>query len=187
MNKQHDEDAPSANVPKLIVFDLDGTVWWPEMYMLPGGPFRADPKTGNVFCGKPNNPTPVYLLEQTRPIMQLLMHDPQFAHSELAISSCTDEPSWAQECLRLMEVEPGVSVKSRFRYEQISKTSKRNHFIALQKQTGLAFKEMIFFDNERGRVNEVRPLGVTAVYCPDGLTMDVWNKGIAEWKNNQEL
>lgn len=35
-------------IPKLVAFDLDGTLWWPEMYMLSGAPFKQDGK-GRVF------------------------------------------------------------------------------------------------------------------------------------------
>ncbi|KAJ3288876.1 hypothetical protein HDU79_004477, partial [Rhizoclosmatium sp. JEL0117] len=167
-------------------FDLDGTVWWPEMYMLwssGGPPFKANPKTGDVTA---SDGTKVFLLEDTRAILQRLLHDPIFANSKLGISSATDEPRWAQDCLRLMEVEPGVSVKSRFAFECISKGSKRNHFVQLAKMSGIDYSDMIFFDNERGRCQEVAPLGVTAVHCPDGLTMAVWNKGLEQWRKAQQ-
>ena len=36
----------SGSRPKVVVFDLDGCVWYPEMYMLWGGgaPFETQPK-----------------------------------------------------------------------------------------------------------------------------------------------
>ncbi|KAI8618414.1 magnesium-dependent phosphatase-1 [Chytriomyces sp. MP71] len=168
-------------VPKLIVVDLDGTVWWPEMYMLwgSGGPPFSKLPNGDV---KAKDGTKVYLLEDTRAIMAAQLHDPAFAKSKLAISSATDEPEWAQQCLQLIEVEPGVSVKSLFSHECISKGSKRTHFVQLQAMTGIAYNDMIFFDNEPRRVKEVAPLGVTAVHCPDGLTWKVWNKGMESWR-----
>ncbi|TYZ58106.1 hypothetical protein PybrP1_008746, partial [[Pythium] brassicae (nom. inval.)] len=35
-------------IPKLVVFDLDFTLWLPEMYELDGAPFRKDPSAGAV-------------------------------------------------------------------------------------------------------------------------------------------
>ncbi|KAJ3076726.1 hypothetical protein HDU98_000605 [Podochytrium sp. JEL0797] len=172
-------------VPKLIVFDLDGTLWWPEMYMLWGSggpPFSADSASGDVLCA---DKTKVFLLGDTRRILQLLLHDDAFSQTKLGISSCTDEPKWAQKCLSLMEVEKGVSVKSRFHFECISKDSKRSHFVRLNKMSNIGYEDMVFFDNERGRCAEVAPLGVTVVHCPDGLTMEVWNKGLAAWRKSR--
>ena len=37
------------NIPGLVAFDLDGTLWFPEMYMLSGGaPFKKGPD-GHVY------------------------------------------------------------------------------------------------------------------------------------------
>jgi hypothetical protein len=30
--------------PKVVVFDLDACLWYPEMYMMSGGPFHVDIK-----------------------------------------------------------------------------------------------------------------------------------------------
>ena len=32
----------SQDVPKLIIFDLDDTVWYPELYMMCGAPLSRD-------------------------------------------------------------------------------------------------------------------------------------------------
>ena len=41
MSKQEEATAGGSDaLPKLVVFDLDATLWWPEMYMLRGQPFR---------------------------------------------------------------------------------------------------------------------------------------------------
>ncbi|KAI8844663.1 magnesium-dependent phosphatase-1 [Chytriomyces cf. hyalinus JEL632] len=175
-------------VPSLIVFDLDGTLWYPEMYMLWSGggpPFRPDPATGDVTSGP--SKVKVQLLGDTRAILRNSLHDPTFANTRFAISSCTDEPGWAQECLALMRIEDGVSVKSRFEFECISKSSKKNHFISLRDMAGVPFEDMIFFDNERSRCKEVASLGVATVYCPDGLTMNVWIKGLDDWQRGRSI
>jgi streptogramin lyase len=46
-----EEAATAAAVaPRLVAFDLDGTLWYPELYMLSGGaPFRREPSTGAVY------------------------------------------------------------------------------------------------------------------------------------------
>lgn len=55
-------------LPKLVVFDLDGCVWYPEMYMLWGGgsPFQLDPSTGDL---KDCSGKRTYLMGAVRQIM----------------------------------------------------------------------------------------------------------------------
>ena len=40
--------------------------------------------------------------------------------------------------------------------------------------SAFALEDMIFFDNERGNCTDVAPLGVTCVYCPAGVTDQIW-------------
>ena len=39
---------------------------------------------------------------------------------------------------------------------------------------------MLFYDNERTNIQEVEKLGVTSIYCPRGLTREVYLEGVAE-------
>ena len=64
-------------------------------------------------------------------------------------------------------------------FEEIYKGNKQRHFISLKDRSGCEFSEMLFFDNERGNCTQVGTLGVKCVYCPDGLTAEAWEEGIA--------
>lgn len=71
-----------------------------------GSPFRFDPKT--LDCHDRSG-TRVKLIGHTRAVLQQLARlKPDV---RIAISSKTDEPSWARECLALIEVEPGLKFK----------------------------------------------------------------------------
>jgi magnesium-dependent phosphatase 1 len=41
---------------------------------------------------------------------------------------------------------------------------------------------MLFFDNESGNIRDVASLGVKCVYCPDGMTAKMWEKGLSLFK-----
>eukprot|EP00474_Spongospora_subterranea_P009351 CRZ09809.1 hypothetical protein [Spongospora subterranea] len=169
-------------LPKLVAFDLDGTLWYPEMYMLWGGggaPFTQH-RSGNLVDRKGQK---VYLLGDTRDILSEIHADPCWSSVKLAISSKTDEPSWAEMCLQQIAIKKGVFLKSLFHYEQISQVSKDRHFRELQSQTGFSFKDMIFFDNQQDNCQTVSKLGVHCVYTPDGLTRSLWDDGISSWRD----
>ena len=83
--------------PKAVVFDLDGCLWAPDMYMLWGGgaPFtvRSD---GDLDDSSGRR---VYLLGCVRDLLFELKTDPKWEGAIVAVASCTDEPFWAQECM----------------------------------------------------------------------------------------
>lgn len=39
------------NLPRLVIFDLDATLWEPEMYQLRSAPSAWDPQSGGVQAG----------------------------------------------------------------------------------------------------------------------------------------
>jgi magnesium-dependent phosphatase 1 len=38
----------------------------------------------------------------------------------------------------------------------------------IHERSGIAYEDMVFFDNERRNVTDCRSLGITCVYTPDG-------------------
>jgi magnesium-dependent phosphatase 1 len=82
----------TGQLPKVVVFDLDGCVWWPEMYMLWGGgpPFSKQPN-GDL---KDSSGTKTYLMGAVREIMHELKTAPRWAASQVAVASSCDEPAW---------------------------------------------------------------------------------------------
>ncbi|KAI9027785.1 magnesium-dependent phosphatase-1 [Hyaloraphidium curvatum] len=168
-------------LPRLVVFDLDGLLWSPEIYELwgsGGSPFRLDPKS--LDCTDRSG-THVRLIGHSRAaLLQLSRLRPDVL---VGISSKTDEPSWARECLATMEVEKGVKVADVLEPKAVvlSKRSKTEHFQHMRETLGIPFSEMIFFDNEYGNIRAVSPLGVHCFYCPEGLTKKHWEKALADY------
>ncbi|GBF91945.1 hypothetical protein Rsub_04669 [Raphidocelis subcapitata] len=188
-------EGPAAAVPRIIAFDLDGTMWWPEMYMLTGGaPFRRDAQ-GAVYDSRGER---VRLLHDTLEIFQQLAADPAFEDTEIAYVSRTEYPEWAVPCLKLFHVPVPDGGRSHYahiadgarrpltlhdmgRHSEIYPGSKLTHFRRIAKDSGVDFSDMLFFDNENWNCREVSQLGVVCVHTPRGMTNAVWREGLAKF------
>jgi len=169
----------SNRVPKLVAFDLDGTIWSPDMYMLWGGgsPFRfiSNEELRDSINAK------VKLLGISGDILDTIATAEEWKDTQVAWVSCTDEPDWADECMKKFKTPMGVPLVERVQEQCIYKANKQTHFNDLQQRTNIPFEDMIFFDNERGNINSVERLGVCSIYCPNGMTRKIWENGIASW------
>jgi magnesium-dependent phosphatase 1 len=172
---------------KLVAFDLDGTVWYPDMYMCNGPPFKTSKRAdGAVQELKDRGNESVRLLGITHKVLSYLKYNS--LETIVAWVSCTDEPEWAAECLQKFTIydeklkeklfDPiGSVVKPEA--SQIYKANKQHHFKQLKSEfPKIEFEEMLFFDNEMGNIRSVSKLGVKCVYCPDGVTEKAWKEGM---------
>jgi len=177
-------DVPSSRAvaPRLVCFDLDDTVWFPEMYMLDGAPFQKLPD-GRVLD---RGGTEVRVYPAAREALRLLASHEAFEGCHVACASRTSDVDWAKTCLKLIEVEPGMSLRDAMPLQEIFPRNKQQHFANLRQMTGVEYHDMLFFDNEYGNVANVSQLGVVCHYCPDGLGVDDWNEGIAAFVRQKE-
>ena len=170
----------ACKIPKLIAFDLDGTIWSPDMYQLWGGgsPFTIINDGTEKLKDKSN--TTVRLLGISGKILQELKTDLKWKDTKVAWVSCTDEPDWAAECLNKFKVQDGRSLDQLVDSIQIFKSNKQQHFQNLKKQyPSISYEEMLFFDNEGGNIRDVSKLNVKCVYCPDGVNEKAWDYGMS--------
>uniref|UniRef100_A0A7S0INU0 Uncharacterized protein n=1 Tax=Calcidiscus leptoporus TaxID=127549 RepID=A0A7S0INU0_9EUKA len=98
-----------------------------------------------------------------------------FASTAFAAASSTTEPQFARRCLQQLPVQGGGTVGELFTYTQIYPGSKgRQHFPALQRESGVPYSSMIFFDDctYGDNCGDVARLctGALCVRTPDGLT-----------------
>jgi magnesium-dependent phosphatase 1 len=164
---------------KLIAFDLDGTIWDPEMYQLWGGgaPFRLAPNKKDLLDSKG---TVLRLLGVTAEILHDIKCAPELNGTKIAWVSCTDEPVWANECLGLLVTQPGqVPLDQVADASEIFDGNKQLHFKGLKETfPDIDFNEMLFFDNQQNNIASVSKLGVKCVYCPNGMTLEIWMEGL---------
>lgn len=93
----------------------------------------------------------VYLIGDVRNIFYQLRTSPEWEDVVVCVASCTDEPSWARECMRKFEVGPvdsGISLEDCVDVEEITKGNKQGHLKRIAEATGIQLEEMLFFDNE---------------------------------------
>jgi magnesium-dependent phosphatase 1 len=148
-------------LPRLIVFDLDNTLWTPELY--------------EFWNHKPIANKTIHLFPDALKILQSLHHFQQQQHPNgpmsLAIASRASEKDWAQELLRTFQVVPGAPLIQLFPHVRIQTGSKRRHFESLQRSTQIPFSEMLFLDDDEYlNLHEVSSMGVLCCHTPRGIT-----------------
>ena len=114
--------------PKLVVFDLDNTLWTPELYQLKRSP-KADKD--------------VWLFEAAKGALHELATDEAWKGTKVAIASRTNKVEWAKHLLEKFEAAPGVAVAELAEYKEIFPGSKRKHFQNLKRASGVPFSEMM--------------------------------------------
>ncbi|KAK7958360.1 magnesium dependent [Apiospora saccharicola] len=200
-------------LPRLIVFDLDYTLWpfWVDTHVYP--PLKtvsgshnsaAVDKIGETFAFYSDVPS--------------VLHGLGIAGIKLAVASRTSAPDLGRELLKLLHVpalgsifsgiggsgagkekEAAVSAftaalgrkdKARRSLDffdaglEIYPSSKIRHFEAIHKKTGIPFTEMLFFDDE-SRNRETESLGVTMRLVRDGVSWQEVEKGIMDWRKRR--
>ena len=145
------ESIPLRRLPKLVAFDLDGTIWNPEMYQLWSGgpPFKGD---GNGHMTDRSG-TKIELLGVTREILHEMKTKPEWRDTKVAWVSCTDEPEWAEQLLGMFKTSGGDPIGSVVHSNQIFKANKKTHFQRLKEEfPDIEYSDMLFFDNEMGNI-----------------------------------
>ena len=144
--------------------------------MISGPPFKRDHLTGASIRDVMGEE--VELMGSSREILNELATKELWRDTVVSYVSRTEYPSWASACLQLFEVAPGITMHSLGTEQEIYPGSKRTHFRKIHARTGIEYEEMLFFDNESWNISEVSAMGVCSVHCPDGMTHNVWRKGL---------
>ncbi|KAI7903973.1 magnesium-dependent phosphatase-1 [Cokeromyces recurvatus] len=163
MTKGQLKKVPSV-LPKMIVFDLDYTLW-PEWIDCTYGPPYTYDKVANEIHNEQGES--LRLFEHTASIISLIKALPDV---KIGIASRTQTPDWARKALRLLRIPEldNTTLYENIDYFEIYPGSKMTHFQSLSKKSGIACHNMLFFDDE-SRNREVTRLGVHFVKV-DGRT-----------------
>ncbi|EGZ19492.1 hypothetical protein PHYSODRAFT_327742 [Phytophthora sojae] len=175
-----------TRVPRLVVFDLDYTLWGPYIDVLNGGPFTTTDSPGTVLDRYGEE---LKLLPDVEKVLNVIETDPQFSGTNVAIASRTGEIDAAKECMGLLKVSIGGEIKtleSIASFVEIYPTCKVAHFKEFEQQSGLAYEDMLFFDDEYRNIQDIKKLGVTCQYCEDGLTWSSWLHGMEAYQKSKK-
>lgn len=170
-----------AAVPKLIVYDLDDTIWFPELYMMSGAPWERDELGRVTDVGGEE----IRIYPAARESIKMILQHEAFADTLVAVASRTDRGRWACQAMELLTVAGNTSLcEAVGDLSEIFPGSKKSHFEKLRAKTNVAYHEMCFFDNEQINVLEVGQLGVTSIFCPGGMSPGAWEKGLETYAEN---
>mmetsp|Transcript_25269 Transcript_25269/g.28100 ORF Transcript_25269/g.28100 Transcript_25269/m.28100 type:complete len:175 (-) Transcript_25269:82-606(-) len=166
MEQVDPEQLLSKDLPSLFVFDCDYTLW--PLYVEYSGPFTPFGK----HKAKDNNGSIAELYPEARDILTRL----QAKGVKIAAASRTPDPSAAQSLLKALDI------KKYMNFEQIYPGSKLHHFKELAKDSGVEYKDMIFFDDEERNIRQVSKLGVTCVFIPNGVNWFRVSQGLVAYR-----
>lgn len=196
---------------QLVVFDLDFTIWQPEMYQIDGPPklvsvdeFRGKQKRKSKATLRhiPSGSTTIHhnkIATDRRGTPIVVFDGASHALSEInrmrkdgnvdlqvAISSRTDEPSWAYQLMKWLVAADGQPLSKCFdpNLIEISYADKARHFESLNRKTGVPYEKMVFFDNEYWNVQSVGQLGVKCYHTPNGMTREDWERCLEDFGIN---
>ncbi|CAH0025924.1 unnamed protein product [Clonostachys rhizophaga] len=180
---------PTLPLPKLIIFDLDYTLWpfWVDCHVSPPlkptssqNPSSATDRLGESFAFYPD----------VAPILHALPHLGTAHRPKLAVASRTSAPSLARDLLKLLHLPLGAESRQRRALDafdggtEIYPGSKVRHMEALQRRTGVAYEDMLFFDDET-RNRDTETLGVTMHLVSEGVSWGAVADGIQEWRRRR--
>ena len=156
--------------PKLIVFDLDFTLW------NCGGmgidcceyPFEQH-HNGRIFGAKGSE----FLLY---PDIRSLLDTIDKMQIPMSLASRTSRPKWARQLMEMFDIQ------DRFIHAQIYPGNKIKHFRKIQKLSGISFKDMIFFDDEERNIDDVSTLGVQCEYVARGVHWQQFDRAMKAFR-----
>lgn len=162
-----------SSVPRLCVLDLDECVWSPEMYTLshmPSRPLIGDLNgRGEGVVGVHSGGDVIRIYPGALQAMQEVA-DGLHGEMRMAVASSADTPlaeRIGRAAMELLEVLPGLTMADLLRrgcedgrnlqigrQPPLSSDKSRTHFPILRDACGVAYEEMLFFDDSARRSRE---------------------------------
>ncbi|XP_004288519.1 PREDICTED: magnesium-dependent phosphatase 1-like [Fragaria vesca subsp. vesca] len=143
----------SHNLPALVVFDLDYTLW----------PF---------YCEYEEDDMP-YLYPQALPILHALKQN----GISMAVASRSPTSDVAKSFLQTLGISSFFVTQEIFS----SWTHKTEHFQRIHATTGVPFTSMLFFDDEDRNIHAVSKMGVTSILVGNGVNLGALRQGLSEF------
>lgn len=180
-------------LPKLMVFDLDYTLWpfWVDTHV--NGNVKTVPGSNNTACVDRVGEQYAFYSD----VPSVLYSLPRLG-IKAGVASRTYAPDVARDMLKLLYVHPPAQQdgdkkkpeKTRKALDlfdaglEIYPSSKIRHMETLHKRTGIPYEEFLFFDDE-SRNRDTESLGVTMCLVRDGVTWGEIERGVKEWRRRR--
>lgn len=174
-----DINASTLPVPKLIVFDLDYTLWpfWCDTHV--STPLRPS-QQGDIVLDKSGDQFGFY-----RDVPEIFREIRNHPEMQICAASRTGSPRIAQSLLSMLKIDNEPS-STYFAFTAWGTGSKVRHFQELHLHTLVPYHDMLFFDDEIRNCDVERKLGVPFVKVTSGMTLQLFHEGIEKWRQHRK-
>ncbi|ORX44134.1 magnesium-dependent phosphatase-1 [Piromyces finnis] len=174
-------------LPKVVVFDLDYTLWPLYVDCLSGPPFRL---VNHVVTDRSGDRVKFYK------DVPLIIHSLKRNGIKVGIASRTGAISWAEQIIQLIPLPliqedevPKSEIYSKTLKDivdvvEIYPTSKIRHIKQIAKRLNINLNEILFFDDETRNIRDLKSIGVTSIFVDDGMSIKVLHEGLREFNKN---
>ncbi|KAF5303715.1 hypothetical protein FQR65_LT00859 [Abscondita terminalis] len=153
--------------PKLIVFDLDYTLWPFWLHRQSNPPFCKSP-CGAIIDSKGS------IIQHYEDVPAILQRLTQKGYV-LAVASRTPKVRSAEQLIELFDWN------QYFTYKEIYPGKKTLHFSKVRAQSGVSYEDMLFFDDELRNIYDLRQEGVVSVLVKNGINKGLINYGLKDY------
>ncbi|KAM5577047.1 hypothetical protein ABKV19_007743 [Rosa sericea] len=148
----------NQNLPSLVVFDLDYTLW-------------------PSYCEFEEDDMP-YLYSEALPILQALKEK----GISMAVASRSRTPDVAKSFLQTLGISSLFVTQEIFKSRtRKSRPHKTEHFQRIHATTGVPFTSMLFFDDVDRNIHAVSKMGVTSILVGNGVNRGALRQGLSEF------
>lgn len=196
-------------LPSLIVFDLDYTLWpfWIDTH--PATPLKVNKdntgmldRYGATYTFYSEVPSILYEAKRRNILMGLASrtHTPELAKQMLRAVDVSVPEHYLKKSSEEEDIEKPQKAITFFTFREIYPGAKTRHFRQIQNatkslsrtntdvpKTGIAYEDMLFFDDESRNRDVERELGVTFYLVPDGVTRSEIDAGIWAWRKKRGI
>ncbi|KAE8413353.1 magnesium-dependent phosphatase-1 [Aspergillus pseudocaelatus] len=179
-------------LPHLIAFDLDHTLW----------PFKVDADVSEPVEARNNNLRVVDRRGEFfafYPAVSSILSSCKDRSIPLALVSRSHAPDLALAILEALHINPAFSdntttlntsslcARNYFDYIQIVPGTKTKHFTRIHHASGIAYEDMLFFDDEARNRDVETELGVTFCLIRGGIARDEVDHGVRAWRKRNGI
>ncbi|XP_035221580.1 magnesium-dependent phosphatase 1-like [Stegodyphus dumicola] len=154
---------------KLVVFDLDYTLWpfWVDTNLT--SPFKKENNSVIDGCGKK-----IKYYPEVPEVLEKLKQEGYI----LGVASRTDWPEGARKLLKLFDWN------KYFTYTEIYPGRKTTHFRRMHEESGIPYSEMLFFDDEQRNISDLKAIGVKSILVNDGVNLKIVEDALKSFKTS---
>ena len=164
---------PETPRPKLVVFDLDFTLWPFMVDTHLNSPFRQE--NGEIFDSAGTNVRP---FPDVSEVLEWLHSE---GYSVAAVSRSGDPPG-ARQLIKLFGWE------EYFAYMEIYPGCKKKHFSRIHKQSKIALSDMLFFDDDGINIRDLSQSGVMSILVSGttGINRHLVREGLTKFARERQ-